>query len=251
MMNRCLLLGLATLFALSATACQSLPVQTADVTYAPTPTQIDGKLDDPVWRSAVRYPLGYSLDRSGDLPTGEYGYVQFAWDAQALYVAVRVVDNDPYTDATADGQHLWELGDIVEWFLWPDKQTRYWELHVTPANKYSAYLCPTGKVLESIVPLPFTGKASACAAGDQCVSAPGWSAEFRMTWADARKLDPTLGPQSSWRCLIGRYNYNHHWPKPELRMWPATSKTNYHMIHQYAKLRLLPGTPPHAESPRP
>lgn len=226
-------------FATTDLSTHTTNVPTADVPRAASGPVIDGKLDDAIWRQAPRYAMSLNQQEiHAGRRVAEPGYAQFAWDDRAMYLAVRMADGDVHTQATADGQKMWLLGDVTEWFLGPADGRFYWELHITPGGYRMAYFLPDEEP-RSMQPLPFDAAAAICADGEQGLAA-GWSAEFRITWERLREMDPTLGPDTAWRSLVGRYNINRTGPvREELTMWPAQTKTAFHQIGGHAPMRLL------------
>jgi hypothetical protein len=242
------------------------PIEAA---YAKVAPKIDGVLDDAVWAIAPRYALTYDQSRlDKGMQVVEGGYGQFAWDDSALYVATAFVDSDVYTRVTGDNQKTWDLGDVAEWFLGACDGSYYWEMHVCPPGYRTGFLLTAPRVGKPLEPLTYTAaaKVGSVPVGSVPLSgsaekgtdplspgktgtdplsstggkAPGWSAEFRMTWEALRQVNPKFGPQTPWRCLVARYNYNRSGPKPELSMYPAQPRLDYHAIDHHAPLRLMP-----------
>lgn len=60
--------------------------------------------------------------------------VRAGWRANSLLVFAELEDADIFTRATAHNQRMWELGDVLEIFLSPEKSASYVEFHVTPNN---------------------------------------------------------------------------------------------------------------------
>ncbi len=48
-----------------------------------------------------------------------------------------------------------------------------------------------------------------------------------------------FGQGIDWRILIGRYNYSRYLLDKELSMTPQFSKTDYHLLDEYAILELV------------
>jgi hypothetical protein len=90
------LLGCSALFAPAASAqFPPQPVREVTAVRATPPPVIDGRLDDPVWASAV--PAGGFLQRDPDegRPATEETLVRIAYDDHAVYVAAEMRDRDP------------------------------------------------------------------------------------------------------------------------------------------------------------
>jgi len=71
---------------------------------------------------------------------------------------------------------------------------------------------------------------------------------FTLPWAELYRLATDAGLPTDatppLTMLVGRYNYGRHTPYdsngiggPELTMWPAQPRTNYHLRPSHAPLR--------------
>lgn len=58
--------------------------------------------------------------------------VELRWQPDALLVEAELDDADAISSSTADGQKMWELGDVFEMFVQVGGRTDYVEMHVTP-----------------------------------------------------------------------------------------------------------------------
>jgi hypothetical protein len=63
------------------------------------------------------------------------GIVRLGWQESTIIVAVSLDDDRIFTQATADHQRLWELGDVFEIFLRDAERDDYFELHIAPSDK--------------------------------------------------------------------------------------------------------------------
>ena len=100
--------------------------------YASAAITLDGKFDEPVWKSAQGVELVNTISGTPDLPRT---LVKSAWDDTNLYVAFDVEDDILRSTFTKDDDHLWEQ-DTVEIMLDPDGDgNNYVELQVSPGNK--------------------------------------------------------------------------------------------------------------------
>ncbi len=83
--------------------------------------------------STVALPLGQPWNReleAGFLPAS----VHLGWRPESLEVDAWMADSDVFTEATADNQRMWQLGDVFEAFLQVEGRSDYTELHVVPGN---------------------------------------------------------------------------------------------------------------------
>ena len=60
--------------------------------------------------------------------------VRVGWREDVFFVWARLVDDQKFTQATQDNQHLWKLGDVFEMFLRDVTREDYLELHVAPSG---------------------------------------------------------------------------------------------------------------------
>ncbi len=74
------------------------------------PITVDGNLDEWDMSQAVHIPAG----------AGRGGVAQAAYDATNLYVAYRVADDSPFTNAGKDWAYLYKTGDLVDLILCTD-----------------------------------------------------------------------------------------------------------------------------------
>jgi hypothetical protein len=63
------------------------------------------------------------------------GVVRLGWQESTIIVATSLEDERIFTQATADHQRLWELGDVFEIFLRVAERDDYFELHIAPGDK--------------------------------------------------------------------------------------------------------------------
>lgn len=108
---------------------------TMTIPQTTTPPTIDGRLDDVAWRSAVG--TGALVNVATGAPAGEsesHGNVRLLWDAQNLYMAWDVQDDNLVETGTARDSHFWE-NDTTEVLLDPNGDGRdYYELQISPGG---------------------------------------------------------------------------------------------------------------------
>ena len=206
--------------------------------YTQTPIAVDGRLDDPVWKNAPRYALSAAKDRSapGTIEAGEF---RFAWNEDEFYVGVRFEDRDLIARGEKDQLHHYKLGDLVEVFLKPEGQSWYWELYATPRGKKTSFWLPKHKKLTLRdcglrVAAQCNGTLNDSGNRDQ-----GWTAEMAMPMADLRSPGAEAPSESAWRVLVARYDYSEDRARPEFSMAPPLSRTDYHLLDEYGRLKLI------------
>ncbi len=219
-----------------------LPVKIAE--YTDAPITVDGRLDEPVWQQATAYPMQLSVDRiAGGQKLQEQGSVHLAWDDDYLYVGIDFVDSDIVAEGADDQMHHYQLGDVAEVFLKPADKSWYWELYVTPHSKKTSFFFPShGRLgLPSCFEYKCELKVAAQVKGslnDWQDKDPGWTAEMAVPVKDLTARGEKFGPDADWCILIGRYNYSRYLENKELSMCPSLSTTNFHLLQEYAVIKL-------------
>jgi hypothetical protein len=214
--------------------------------HTATPLVVDGKLDEPVWKTAPAYQL---LPMPGTAPEPrsslhENASVRLAWDAKYLYLGAEFRDSDVVAEGKADNLRHYLLGDVCELFLKPGNQTWYWELYVTPAGRQTTFFFPgAGRQLPSCLrtdtPLVVAAEVQG-SLNDWHDRDQGWTAEMAVPLSLLTAHGEHFAPASPWRILIGRYNYSRYLSETELSSYPALSKIDFHWLNEYAHLRLQP-----------
>jgi hypothetical protein len=235
--------------------CRTVPLDSAPPppilmgVYAEAPVVVDGRLDEPLWQRAPAYALARSAAdcRNGTTPT-EPGTVRLAWNAEYLYAAFEFTDSDVIEEGDADQLQQQKTGDVGELFLKPPNETWYWEFHVTPRGRKSAFFFP-GKGRWGL-PSGFDYQSGLMAAAmvDGTLNNwqdrdRGWTAELAIPVRELTARGERFGPDSEWRVLAARYNYSRYLPEKELSSAPGLPRTGFHDLEHYARLRLLPPAP--------
>jgi len=192
-------------------------------TYTDKLVLIDGKLDDPVWKKAIRYKLYLSKDKKQDTPD-EGGEVMLAWNDEYLYIGAYLIDSDIIQKGDKDQMHFYTTGDVLEVFLKPEKEEWYWEIYGTPNNKKIVFWFPSRKFLgifknmdqwtkdmvDMKVAVQIEGTLNNSNDRDKY-----WTIEISLPvrniapwYMFTPKKEHYFGPGSKWRILISRYNYS-------------------------------------------
>ncbi len=214
--------------------------------YVRRPLQIDGRLNEPIWREAPRYELVLpaSLSREGRT-LQEPGHVRFAWNSDFLYVGLDLQDSDLVAEGSSNGQMHNKMGDTCELMIKPERQTWYWEFHVTPAGLTSAFFFPGRGRLCVPSCLQHDSAIQAAAHCDGTLNQwldrdRGWTAEIAVPLSELTIHGERFEPGARWSVLIGRYNYSRYLATrgPELTAMPLISKADFHCHEEYARLEL-------------
>jgi len=216
----------------------------AEAVFTSTPISPDGCLDKPIWRQAPAYELNLSKDKQAEgQHLHEKAQVRFAWDSEHFYLGATLEDSDVLQEDNRDQQYHYQTGDVLELFLKPVDQTYYWELYVTPNGlKTSLFFPGRGRLgLRSALAYQCGLRVAARVDGqlnDWHTRDRGWSAEMALPLRDLEAQGVPLRPGVPWKVFIGRYNYSRFLPNVELSMYPAVSKTNYHLHEEWDLLHL-------------
>jgi len=234
---------LAAAFPAAAEAPAERPVMKA--AYAQTPVQVDGKLDDAVWRKAEAYPLhlGSDEDPTGADAVQEPGTARLAWNEDYLYIAVDYRDSDVAAEGEKDQEMHFTMGDVGEVFIRHEDNTVYWELYVTPTGHKSAFFFPGwGRSLPSSFTYEMDLVVGARVEGtlnDWHDTDAGWTGEMAIPKRELERHGDTF-PAEGWTILVARYNYGRYIDRlgPELTMTPRLPRTSFHLLSNYARLEL-------------
>ena len=229
---------------------QACRIDTRQITAAraTSAVNIDGRLDEKVWKKAPGYKLELPKDalNSSGMPR-ETGSLQMAWDNNNLYLAIDFNDSDIVAEGAADGLFHYKLGDICELFIKPADQSWYWEIYATPFSKKSTFFFPSSGRLG--LPSGFEGYTCGFKTAAQNYGTVNnwhdkdshWTAECAMPVKDITARGEKFGPGTRWTVLVARYNYSRYLNTrgAELSSFPQLSKTDFHTLDEYAILNFF------------
>ena len=220
---------------------------------APLPLDATGWSDVP--RHALT-PAQDGLDAGQALR--EPGSFQMALAEGALWLRVDFDDSDVSAIAEADGENLYDTGDVAEWFIGlapePDGQggllpRRYLELHLAPNGTRSAYVIDRPMQVRPLATIPFRGEVRIDGRLDDATERDtGWSAVMELPLSELAELLPGFDAErpraTPLRVLVARYNYSRFLPYradgtagAELSMWPTQPRVAFHLRPHHAAVR--------------
>ena len=215
------------------------------VARAQSPINVDGKLDEIVWKKAQVYKLYRAANRArSGKKVAQPGEVRLSYDKDYFYVGVTFYDLDIIGEGKEDQLKHYKFGDICELILTPENETWYWEMYATPAGKKSCFFIPgTARVgLPSMMEYKSELKVGSKVNGtlndwrDKDIS---WSAEMAMPIKELTAHGEKFGDEGGWRILVARYNFGRYLKteSAELSMTPQLSVENFHLLPEFAVLR--------------
>ncbi|MCM8757014.1 MAG: carbohydrate-binding family 9-like protein [Candidatus Omnitrophica bacterium] len=206
--------------------CQSITGEVKDFTTRPPGP----------YPSSSQLPLLRFWDKDSKWPK-EKGFSWCGYDQEGLRFAVVFEDSDIITQATANNQKLWMLGDTVEFFVKPGEQEKvYYEIHIS-ANGYLMDLrFPSREEFRSKVISWEQVLAYESGSRYRTVDLKGgWAAEIIIPWKGFG-LSQFPPPGTVWQFAICRYNYSSSLPEPEISSTAYFSKPDFHRYEEYHDL---------------
>lgn len=221
--------------AVASTAGQSRDLPVYEVSRTATPITVDGKLDDPVWANAPRFPdLRLNLDGS---PSPYKTEARALYDDTFLYFSFRCRDDNIWATFMTRDQHLWEE-EVVEVFLQADPyRTSYIELEVNPiGTMLDIYLLDIRKPLryESWNSQKLKWGVQVLGTVDGKDGDREWTCEIALPLEDivtAKNLPPRVGDR--WRLNLYRVEQR---PRPVLLAWSPTFKDDFHLPGKFGEI---------------
>jgi len=173
----------------------------------PAPPTLDGRLDEPGWAAATVYPLVGSLD--GEPYDARPGVVRWAWDAEALYVAVEIDDPDVWSEYTQHDDPLWKQ-EVFEVFVFGDAERRgYLELQVSPRG--TTFDARFERYRKGDEAWDGTWRAAVSLRGtvdDRRDRDEGWSAELALPWPElCEHTEITCPPRAGQHFVVNAFRF--------------------------------------------
>jgi len=162
------------------------------------------------------------------------------WAPEGLWFYTCVQDSDIFSQATADDQPLWTLGDVVEFFVKPGRQrSDYWEIHLTPnARIMDLYIAARDVFLRGgdaafaeAVAHHSGARYEVAVLADQ----RKWCAEICIPWSAFGLAGPPPAG-SVWQFAVCRYNYNGGLGNPELSSVAPFTALSFHRHEEFLEL---------------
>ncbi len=212
------------------------------------PVKLDGKLDDPSWKTALSTGafVNTMTGAAGDVKTE----AKLLWDDQNLYIGFDNVDGDVWAGLDKRDDKLWTQ-EAVEVMIDADRNGKtYVEFQVAPnGNIFDCYLPAYRKYEDSIDPkrkqYDWNSKIKAKVAVDGTLNKrddqdKGWAVELAIPLADINGLDspgvkmpPALG--DAWR--INLYRLDVAKDKPQAAVaWSPPMVGDFHALDKFGEI---------------
>ena len=233
-MRHLLSLALPLLLTLTSVAQPAVPApKSYDCYRTPTPIQIDGKLNDPAWKTAP-WTTNFVDIQGSDKPTPRYRTrMKMLWDDTYLYVAAELEEPDVKATLTKHDSIIFRDNDF-ELFLKPlPNDTGYFEFEINALNtSWDLYLNKPynqGGKPDNSWDIP--GLKTAVAIQGTLNKSPdkdrGWTVETPIPWTAYTPRQPVTRPTpgTQWRANFSRVE----WPKGVDSNSPAANQPNQHL----------------------
>ena len=193
------------------------PPRSYNVYRTPTPPRIDGKLDDPAWKSAPWTTDFVDIEGSAKPHPPLRTRIKLLWDDDNLYIAAELQEPDVKATLTKHDSIIYKDNDF-ELFLKPlADATGYFEFEINALNtSWDLYLnkpYDAGGKPDSTWDIPGLKTAVAIQGtlNQSTDKDRGWTVEIAIPWAAYTSRLPVTRPQigNQWRANFSRVE----WPK--------------------------------------
>ena len=182
----------------------------------------------------LRERLPYKTHRKNSTKVlQEGGYASVTCDGENLILSAILQDSDIHSDATADFQPNWMLGDVLEFFVWVPPRRDYFEFQVSCNGKalqihlHEFYICYN---------LEFEELIEECGMTSVTRTFPEKNCWYGKIKVPLKSLGITEDQLDGIRFMSGRYNYNRNWSDPEIS---ATLQIKYSSFHNPPEWTIL------------
>ncbi|HPN84671.1 MAG TPA: hypothetical protein PK821_04965 [Victivallales bacterium] len=170
------------------------------------------------------------------LPT-ENGASFLFHDGENITMMSVMEDSDVYSDAQPINDRTWEKGDILEFFIRPPEQERYYELHVAPNLASLQISIPKCEDLLAkkykLADLFFDMDAELGAGIISTENFKGW---WGLISVPAKNINIDLNKTHSATFTVCRYNYWRKVETPECSSSAPLTQNRFHSPHQWQTL---------------
>ena len=169
----------------------------------------------------------------------EKGVAYVGASAAGLCFYVWLEDQLIYTEARADNERMWTLGDTAEFFIKPGVgREDYWEIHITPNDLIMDIHIPSranftaGIISWDEVIAANSGSTKRVQVGE---GEKEWALELCVPWA-AFGLETAPAAGEVWQFAVCRYNYPGNLDDPEHSSTAHLSEPGFHRYEEFSDL---------------
>jgi len=215
----------------------------ADCRWTEHAPKIDGKLDDPAWKTASvidRFPSFWNQTESGPAHATK---ARLLWDHDALFFAAEMTDADVRSFGAKHNDHLWN-GDVFELFFKPSRdRPEYYEFQANPKSVlFEASFLERDRPVEPFEtsrPLGMSAVAMTDGTPDHPGDADkGWTVEGKIPWTAFAPSNARPEPGATWSFALCRYDYfGPEKTEPVLMSSAPLTQRSFHRFEDYGRLR--------------
>ncbi|MGQ9524214.1 MAG: carbohydrate-binding family 9-like protein [Armatimonadota bacterium] len=226
---------LMLLAAASIVCADGVDVPEYEVVRAVGAVRVDGRLDDPAWKSAPRMPPFVTWDGG---PAPDLTVCRLLWDSRYLYLGFECRDSHVVAKCTKRDQPLYATDDVVEAFLDPDGRLKHYaEIIVNPKGVlFDAYQV-TNEAGDAPAVSLLDWDMKGCRVATSRTR-DGWVVELAVPFSCFPWQIQPPKEGTVWRAAITRYDRpdpkegelrHYAWSPPYRRGWP-------HVVARFGKL---------------
>lgn len=205
------------------------------VQYTSMEVKVDGRLDDPAWKSAP--DAGPFVDNRDGSPSPYETQAKMLWDEEFLYFAFRCVDENIWATMERRDQHLW-TEEVVEVFVQADpRHPSYIELEVNPLGTLiDIFLLDIRKPLkyESWNSDRIRWAVTVDGTVDGQAGDREWRCEIALPFEDVVTA-PNIPPQPGDKWKLNLYRVEKR-PQRAGLAWAPTLKPDFHVPQRFGEI---------------
>ncbi len=227
------------------------PVPAVAAAFTETPIQLDGKLDEEVWRRAPAYTMVEPIEapapgRAASKLQAKWrdfygGAVRFAYTKDTLYIAVAAEDGDLVQFNQKDQQPHWRSGDLVEIMVKSEKGPGFWECYATPCgHRTTLRYIARGYCNDTMADFRDDFRTAVRLDGTLNNRADvdhGYTMEIAIPFQMLEALDGVpVTADGGWKIFVGRYNYDWRYSYRQLSGFPMMPVPKFESSEYFAPI---------------
>lgn len=203
-----------------------------NVPFLPPFDEADDAAVNRAFAGAPVLPFGQAW-REEPEPGFRGGRVRLGWNAEGLWVLAEMEDDLVFTQATADNQPLWTLGDVFEIFVRDLSGEEYFELHTAPTGHRLSLRLPSGRTIADL-------REGRAVLEDMIMKEPAFRSRVFRTDCGWGVLACVMAVKGrALRASFGRYDYRNADAEPVLSSSSAHKEADYHRQEEWRDFQLV------------